>query len=255
MKEDGFLNYNGLKQLIKKIKALTSTERTPIGTIIAFMGSEAPKCYLVCDGSSYKIRDYPDLANFFKQQFGSETYFGEDGEGTFKVPNLSGDMRVKYEDTLTVLYCIKASFNTNSTSEEFSQGIYSLNEIRIGTWIDGRPLYRIAGHAISPDTPNKWFYMPVLVGDINPKKINVIIMESSGNSYHSLQYPGVFSGRAAIGYDQKYGLKILVPNDDFTNCPIEYVIEYTKTTDNPTIQMPSLKLKPRIFIEDSSSIE
>lgn len=60
----------------------------PIGTVISFMGLKAPKEYLVCDGSVYKISDYPHLASFFKDQFDSETHFGSDGKGTFAVPDM-----------------------------------------------------------------------------------------------------------------------------------------------------------------------
>lgn len=59
----------------------------PIGTVINFMGLKAPKDYLICDGSVYKISDYPNLAKFFKDQFGSETYFGG-SDGTFAVPDM-----------------------------------------------------------------------------------------------------------------------------------------------------------------------
>lgn len=87
----------------------------PIGTVISFMGLKAPKDYLVCDGSAYNISDYPDLAAFFKDQFGSETYFGGSGD-TFAVPDmrnlflrgyhgnasemLSGDIGKKQEATV-----------------------------------------------------------------------------------------------------------------------------------------------------------
>lgn len=98
------LNYSGL----------IGPDGNPIGTVINFMGLKAPKDYLICDGSIYKISDYPNLANFFKDQFGSETYFGG-SDGTFAVPDmrnlflrgyhgnasesLSGDVGKKQEGT------------------------------------------------------------------------------------------------------------------------------------------------------------
>lgn len=62
----------------------------PIGTIIAFMGNTPPEGYLACDGSEYDIVDYPKLAKFFKDQFGSTQYFGGTGD-KFKVPDLRGE--------------------------------------------------------------------------------------------------------------------------------------------------------------------
>ena len=64
---------------------------TPIGTIIAVMGTSAPNNYLICDGSVYNIVDYPELANYFQTQFGSKNYFGGDNNITFAVPDLRGE--------------------------------------------------------------------------------------------------------------------------------------------------------------------
>lgn len=61
---------------------------SPIGTIIAYMGTQAPEGYLVCDGSEYQISAYEDLAGHFKKQFGSISFFGGDGTSTFAVPDL-----------------------------------------------------------------------------------------------------------------------------------------------------------------------
>ena len=63
----------------------------PIGTVISFMGTTAPQDYLICDGSTYNITDYTQLATFFEAQFGSKNYFGGDGETTFAVPDLRGE--------------------------------------------------------------------------------------------------------------------------------------------------------------------
>ena len=64
---------------------------TPVGTIISVMGNYAPRHYLACDGAAYPIAEYPVLAKYFKEQFGSEYYFGGDGTSTFAVPDLRGE--------------------------------------------------------------------------------------------------------------------------------------------------------------------
>lgn len=64
------------------------SDGNPIGTIITFMGVKAPSGYLVCDGQTYRVDTYPDLADFFRQQFGNAGYFGGDGEDTFAVPDM-----------------------------------------------------------------------------------------------------------------------------------------------------------------------
>lgn len=65
-------------------------EDYPIGSIISKIGITVPKHYLPCDGSIQNIVDYPYLAQFIKQEFGSINYFGGDGITTFALPNLSG---------------------------------------------------------------------------------------------------------------------------------------------------------------------
>lgn len=68
-----------------------TTESSPVGEIIAFMGTQAPEHYLFCDGTTYNIGDYPVLEAFFKEQFGSVNHFGGDGTTTFAVPDLRGE--------------------------------------------------------------------------------------------------------------------------------------------------------------------
>lgn len=64
---------------------------TPVGTVISVMGKIAPVNYLICDGTVYNIADYPELANYFLQQFEAKNYFGGDGTTTFAVPDLRGE--------------------------------------------------------------------------------------------------------------------------------------------------------------------
>lgn len=66
-------------------------EDTPVGHIIAHMGTTAPKHYLICDGAEYNIADYPNLAEHFKTDFGKYNYFGGDGVTTFAVPDLRAE--------------------------------------------------------------------------------------------------------------------------------------------------------------------
>lgn len=72
-------------------KAVWGESVTPTGTIIAQMGNEAPAGYINCDGTTYNISEYKQLAEYIKNQFGSYNYFGGDGEKTFAVPDLRGE--------------------------------------------------------------------------------------------------------------------------------------------------------------------
>lgn len=62
----------------------------PTGSITSFLGTTAPDGWLLMNGTLYQIADYPNLANFIEEQFGTKNHFGGDGETTFAVPDLSG---------------------------------------------------------------------------------------------------------------------------------------------------------------------
>ena len=64
---------------------------TPVGTVISVMGNHAPANYLKCDGATYNIVDYPELADYFLAEFGQKNKFGGDGTTTFAVPDLQGE--------------------------------------------------------------------------------------------------------------------------------------------------------------------
>lgn len=67
------------------------SDGNPVGTIIAFMGTEPPKDYLACDGKTYNISEYKTLAEHIHTQFGRYDYWGGDGKTTFAVKNLQGE--------------------------------------------------------------------------------------------------------------------------------------------------------------------
>ena len=67
------------------------TGYTPVGTIIAVMGNSAPAHYLACNGQVVNIATYPELADYFEEQFGSKNKFGGDGTTTFGIPDLRGE--------------------------------------------------------------------------------------------------------------------------------------------------------------------
>lgn len=76
---------------VEHVNESQGIEDTPVGHIIAHMGTVAPKHYLICDGTEYNIADYPYLAQHIEDNFGSVNFFGGDGETTFAVPDLRGE--------------------------------------------------------------------------------------------------------------------------------------------------------------------
>ena len=83
------ISMKDLNTLIEnKIKEKSSE---PVGSVISYMGNNAPDGYLFCDGSTYDIKEYSDLAEQIKKEFGSYNYYGGDGDNTFAVPDLRGE--------------------------------------------------------------------------------------------------------------------------------------------------------------------
>lgn len=298
----------------------------PIGTIISFMGTSAPKDYLICDGAQYSISQHPALSNFFEEQFGAKNHFGGDGSSTFAVPDtrnlflrgyhgdaekqLSGLIGEKQEGTqfpsvfvldgarggigsiqsnqnkfigptdrdsdidslsefyrsvpyegayntsllddgrtdlrndkytarpvnMAVLYCIKAVESTtggNSAGE-----IYSTDETRIGTWIDGKPLYRKVFSLkvpsdVSSVNSSEWVHYDASV-DLCVK-INGIIKRTSQQIY---EIPYYISGDNFLWVGYNLPVHATSPNSvriigrsNLANAPACVIMEYTKTTD------------------------
>lgn len=63
----------------------------PIGTINFFDASIAPQGWLACDGQTYNIIDYPELASFYASVHGASNFYGGNGTTTFAVPDLRGE--------------------------------------------------------------------------------------------------------------------------------------------------------------------
>ena len=80
-------------------------DRTPIGTVISVTTAKTGEVtgittptgefpssdYLVCDGAVKNIADYPKLADWFSERYGSKNYFGGNGTTTFAVPDFTAD--------------------------------------------------------------------------------------------------------------------------------------------------------------------
>ncbi len=81
----------------------------PIGTVLSFAGSTAPKGYLVCDGQSVAVADYPDLYAVIGNTYGGDT-------ASFNVPD--------YRETVLV------GVGENTTDTIASHDVYELGEFK-----------------------------------------------------------------------------------------------------------------------------
>lgn len=128
---------------------------------------------------------------------------------------------------MAVLYCIKAVESTtggNSAGE-----IYSTDETRIGTWIDGKPLYRKV-------------YTGTTGASGEVKNIGVILnldnlinlfgtLKTSSKNFVSLSFSQVGS-YTTLGINAVTNMVYVLSNSQtHLNSPVTVIAEYTKTTD------------------------
>lgn len=166
----------------------------------------------------------------------------------------AGDGLTKEGDTLSVATPVRgivtqAEFDA-LTEEQRSKGlyvisggggesageVYSTEETRIGTWIDGKPLYRIV---FSATTPSGLEPVPVL--NLDDHGIDKVIkiegfLNSKGGSTQFIcssgfipasEYTWIF--RATVNSSKQIILQ--VTTNDLMESPATLMIEYTKTAD------------------------
>lgn len=308
----------GREVIIDPVEYVDSTkgiEDTPVGHIIPYMGNNAPKHYLICDGGEYNIVDYPYLAQHFTDEFGSVNYFGGDGTTTFAVPDLRGEFlrgsgtnshtnqgsgsnvgvhqdatehinfgvnttdKSIWSDTSTprsgteqvmidktdsdlklttgsntnglyanlttwsgssnyshytarptntsVLYCIKYEPTYFMKNTYSADSVYSTDEMIIGRWIDGKPIYR-----------------KVVQGNITSKNQSLFVVNenvetmisirgydfSNGIYYFPFNYTQDGSTQKAIFYKKDTDTIEFRSNSSESGEVFVVILEYTKTT-------------------------
>ena len=102
--------------------------------------------------------------------------------------------------------------------------IYSSNEIRIGKWIDGKPLYRkvVTGTLVDGD----------LSVDLSSLNIN-LISNIGGVVGYSYDIKPINFNYSGYSISTRYASNIMYINAStpYANTPFYLVLEYTKTTD------------------------
>lgn len=106
--------------------------------------------------------------------------------------------------------------------------IYSTEETRIGTWIDGKPLYRRVINAITPATTNA---NHTIADNLNIDRF----VSFQGFIYQSNGYvePIVYSttnSRCNVSYNGSQLVMFMTASPN-TNCPYNITLKYTKTSD------------------------
>lgn len=111
--------------------------------------------------------------------------------------------------------------------------VYSTEEVRIGTWIDGKPLYRLCVQTTLYPTSE-----PIEIVNLSSRNIESVTLMSSickDRTDNSFTPSGYFNPTSQTGVwvwiGNGYILKCRATALNEKNTLINTVIEYTKTTD------------------------
>lgn len=117
---------------------------------------------------------------------------------------------------------------------------YSTGETRIGTWIDGKPLYRrVVDSAKTPNKINYWSTVSPKIDGITLTRLEAYMSLDGGfESLPIVGGTGQYFVRIAYvdedisgGYGGSAGFAVFVNRQSYADCPLLIIFEYTKTTD------------------------
>ena len=137
------------------------------------------------------------------------------------------------------LYVISDGTSGNGGGGGSSEEIYSTEETRIGTWIDGKPLYQRTWIAHSAATGQVWTETGIVIEDLDELvDYSVIGKTNISNVFAKLPFFENAGSYAAVNYwtgtDGKTGFYTFCYHQSgnyFYNMPLHITARYTKTTD------------------------
>lgn len=112
--------------------------------------------------------------------------------------------------------------------------VYSTEETRIGTWVDGKPLYRMAVSIISPPTAltNKVYPLEASVGTM--VRLQAVLQSQVSVSTSKYPLPFLYEENVYLSVWYSSGSLYARAGRDaveYLNQPVSVILEYTKTTD------------------------
>ena len=124
-----------------------------------------------------------------------------------------------------------ANETSNNTTSITNLNTYSTNEKQIGTWIDGKPIYRKVYQLTTPSTENSWQAMGTTGVNIDTiVDFRGTILETGQRKYNSINFgEGSYYVHTAINAGNDRGINMI--QKGWSSLPCVITIEYTKATD------------------------
>ncbi len=209
-----------------------SLVRAPVGTIVVWSGDmdNIPDGWALCDGQDGR----PDLRDKFVLGAGG-TY----NPGAAGTVGSGGDLAYSAQ-----CYIVKV---TADATDGLTGEVYSTEEIRIGTWIDGKPLYRkvatFTNLSIGTTQTRTVMgnYSTWGVEQITSLQAIVRTLNWTKNSeWHITRLYNDAAHWVAVSADIVEKDFVFVGQWEYaTNFNVTVILEYTKTTDQATIELPA----------------
>lgn len=116
------------------------------------------------------------------------------------------------------------------------QEVYSTEETRIGTWVDGKPLYRkVFTFSYTASASAKT--LTSAINGIMVVMINAWLRYTGSNTIEQMAVIDSKSVAHRIYYNPSAGIQILSNQPDWNGSEITVILEYTKTTDTATVKL------------------
>lgn len=264
----GYLDNAGLAYFWGKVKAILpggSSGGVPVGTIVIWSGTaeDIPEGWALCDGQDGR----PDLRDKFVLGAGTAHAVGDTGgeethtltvsempehshaikstqnadnnvEGEraqvpvgklnyiFKSEKAGGSLpHNNMPPYYALCYIIKTAEDSGGES---AREVYSTEETRIGTWIDGKPLYQKVFQGIPIGTG--WVSMGALAPEARAVMIAGWLTDIVGN-VNPIPYQNLLGLIVNSGDSNIVSFNNFSQTEAFKNRPVTAIVKYTKTTD------------------------
>lgn len=145
------------------------------------------------------------------------------------------------EKMAEVVYVIEDD-NESGSGGGSAEEIYSTEETRIGTWIDGKPLYRKVIIANSGEGTNTW--IPIANIHDMDELTHIFGTLDTNNSGRLISIPNLYCQFIQNNNNNKNEICFFTSNQSgsYSNKKLTLSVEYTKTTDQATTQSSDAKL-------------
>ena len=154
-------------------------------------------------------------------------------EGTVAIKPLTKaeyDALTDEEKQADVAYAITDDAGSGGGSGGTSEEIYSTEETRIGTWIDGRPLYRRT-YTLNIITNSAGAITLLDVSDLHIDTMMDLYGGFTGLTFNSGLFDQPINGTYAIGLSEDKTNLVAYTSSNNQNRINFIILEYTKTTD------------------------